>query len=217
MNAEIVLQVFLPYHETQNFARILAILTVPLESPYYAPFSSLVKKSQPIPRSYISNDISAKRDPSLRLLTDVVGLIKAALKEGVVHRALLAFWSGVVVDLLQTGGTRLENEEGTVKILVEAFVGVLTTKHGGKDVNVSAVFVALLNLPGCNVLSTRPPLTESSIGRSRLPGHSRSPPLTEKWCGPGATDLDLAGHVARATWMGEGSWTKGPRASCWFP
>jgi U3 small nucleolar RNA-associated protein 10 len=101
MNAELVLQVFLPYHESPNFARMLSILTIPPASPYFAPFAPLVKDAQTLPRAYIATAISPAKEPSLRLLNDVVGMVPLALREGVEHRALLNFWSASIVALLE--------------------------------------------------------------------------------------------------------------------
>ncbi len=145
MNADTVLQVFLPYHESPNFPRMLAILTFSPTSPYYAPYSALTKKAQPLPRSYITNMISSSRDPSLHLLSDLVGTVKQALDEGVMHRALLAFWTSTIVELLEKGRTGSGLSEGIVKILVEAFVIVMQSRGAGQDVNVGhqASIVAL--------------------------------------------------------------------------
>ena len=137
MNAETLLQVFLPYHSSPNFARILAILTIPTDSPYYAPFAPLVKKAQPIPRSYITAAIVPEREKSLRLLGDVMGMIKVALKEGVVHRALVAFWTGTFVELVEKSRAGKSVGEGLVKTLVEVFVDAMSTKDGGIEINVS--------------------------------------------------------------------------------
>jgi U3 small nucleolar RNA-associated protein 10 len=136
MNAEALLQAFLPYHSSPNFARMLAILTIPKESVYFVPFAPLVAKSQPIPRSYISDVISPEKEKSLRLLNDVASMVTVALKEGVAHRALLAFWTGVMVDLLEKARTGRSVGEGLVKVLVEVFAEILSTRNGGKDVNV---------------------------------------------------------------------------------
>jgi U3 small nucleolar RNA-associated protein 10 len=138
MNADAVLQVFLPYQESPNFARMLAILTIPTTSPYHAPFSPLIKSAQPLPRTYIATAISPARDRSLRLLNDVAGTIKVALDEDVVHRALLAFWTSTMVELLDKVRTGKGVNEGMVKIMVEAFVTILSNKGSGSDVCVSA-------------------------------------------------------------------------------
>ena len=137
MNAEVVLQVFMPYHSTPNFARILDILTLSKSSPYHAPFAPLVKDAQPIPRTYISSAISPQKDRSLRLAADVLGLVKRAQKEGVLYRALLSFWTGVIVDLLDQYQAGTTPSEGLVKLLIETFVDLLTAKGGGPDLNVS--------------------------------------------------------------------------------
>lgn len=140
------MQVFLPYHDSPNFARILAILSLPTSSPYSAPFAPLVKAAQQVPREYITTAISSARDPSLRLLTDVAESVKTAVKEQTVHRALLAFWTATLVDLLER--TRSSNgriAEGVVKVLVETFVNLLSIPHTGPEVN-AAIYPPLVLL-----------------------------------------------------------------------
>lgn len=157
MNAEVVLQVFLPYHDSQNFARMLAILTLPNSSPYHAPFAALAKKAQPVPRDYITNAVSSARDPSLRLLGDLVGSVKTALNEDVVHRALLAFWSATLVELIQRARTGAGGRmaEGVVKLFVEAFVTLLSTTRAGPEVN-AAVYPPLVLLTRTVYLADAP-------------------------------------------------------------
>lgn len=139
MNAETVLQVFLPYHDSPNFARMLAILTIPQTSVYHAPFAPLIKNAQPLKRAYIATAISPSRDRSLRLLRDVAGMVQAALLEKTVHRAMLGFWSATIVEMLENlRSTNQALSDGTVKTLLEAFVGILSSHAGGEDVNVGA-------------------------------------------------------------------------------
>lgn len=133
MNADLVLEVFLPYHASPNFPRMLSILTISPQSPYYAPFHPLIKDAQPLPRSYIATAISPAKEPSLRLLNDVVGMVPLALREDAVHRPMLNFWSATIVELLE----KKYGSEGSVKALVEAFVIVLSRPNAGLDVNVS--------------------------------------------------------------------------------
>ena len=137
MNAETLLQAFLPYHESQNFPRMLSILTLPITSRYRAPFAALIKAAQPIPRSYITTAISPERDRSLRLLNDVAGMIHKAMEEDIVHRALLGFWSSTMVDLVDKSRTGKSVNEEMVKILVETFVTILSTGGGSIDISVS--------------------------------------------------------------------------------
>lgn len=157
MNAETVIQVFLPYHESPNFARMLSILTIPPTSPYFAPFAPLIKDAQTLPRAYIATAISPAKEPSLRLLNATVGSVVEALREGVVHRALLNFWSATIVELLEKKNVT----EGLVKCLVEAFVGILSTIEGGQDVNVrhfsspSISNFILADSSGCCIPSSR--------------------------------------------------------------
>jgi U3 small nucleolar RNA-associated protein 10 len=157
MNADALLQTFLPYHDSQNFARMLAILTLPQTSPYHAPFAPLVKKAQPVPREYITNAVSSARDPSLRLLGNLVGSVQAALEEGVTHRALLAFWSATLVDLIQRARTGAGGRmpEGVVKLFVEAFVNLLSAHKAGPEVN-AAVYAPLVLLTRTIYLADAP-------------------------------------------------------------
>jgi U3 small nucleolar RNA-associated protein 10 len=155
MNAEVLLQVFLPYHDSSNFARVLAILTLPTTSAYHAPFAALAKKAQAVPREYIVSAISSARDPSLRLLTDVATSVKAAIDEDVVHRALLAFWSASLVDLLERHKATGRVPEGVVKILVEAFVTLVSRHAAGPEVN-AAVYPPLVLLARCVRLADAP-------------------------------------------------------------
>ncbi|RXK39692.1 hypothetical protein M231_03047 [Tremella mesenterica] len=146
MNVETVLQVFLPYHDSPNFARMLAILTIPQTSIYHAPFSSLVKDSQPVSRTYIANSISPTRDKSLRLLRDISGMLRQALQDGVAHRALSGFWTATLTELLENSrASRQSLSDGTVKVLVEACVEVMRFKGAGQDAN-AAVYPPLLLL-----------------------------------------------------------------------
>ncbi|GMK56611.1 hypothetical protein CspeluHIS016_0304510 [Cutaneotrichosporon spelunceum] len=157
MNAEALLQTFLPYHDSQNFARMLAILSLPQSSPYHAPFAPLVKKAQPVPREYITNVVSSARDPSLRLLGNLVGGVQVALEESVTHRALLAFWSATLVDLIQRARTGAGGRmpEGVVKLLVEAFVNLLSAHKAGPEVN-AAVYAPLVLLTRTVYLADEP-------------------------------------------------------------
>ena len=144
MNAETLLQAFLPYHGSQNFPRMLSILTLPTISRYHAPFAALIKSAQPLPRSYITTAISPERDRSLRLLNDVAGMVHKAQEEDVVHRALLGFWSSIMVDLVDKARTGKSVNEEMVKILVETFVTILSTAGGSVDISVSdSLFLAV--------------------------------------------------------------------------
>ncbi|WVR07984.1 hypothetical protein IAU60_005027 [Kwoniella sp. DSM 27419] len=145
MNAEVLLQVFLPYHESPNFPRILAILTIPKTSPYYAPFFPLIKDPQIVPRTYIARAISPAKDKSLHLLTDIAGLVQQAIKEKVTHRALLTFWTSVMIDLIDGGKAGKGLPEVLVKSLVETFVIILSMSNSGEDVN-AAVYPPLVLL-----------------------------------------------------------------------
>jgi U3 small nucleolar RNA-associated protein 10 len=207
MNAEVLLQVFLPYHASPNFARILAIISLPNESAYHVPFAPLVKNAQPVPRSYITTVIAPEREKSLRLLEDVAGMLSVAIAEGAVHRALIAFWSGVMVELIDKSAKGKGLSEGLVKVLVETFVTVLSTRSGGKDVNVSSLpsETATPLILGRRIPSAHPPDTIDLPRRRALRGHPHSSSLGRLWCGRISAFALPPGHLERSSKLGQRS------------
>ncbi|WVN90881.1 uncharacterized protein L203_106124 [Cryptococcus depauperatus CBS 7841] len=155
MNAEAILKVFLPYHGASNFPRLLAILNIPKSSPYYAPFSPLTKNAQTVPRSYIVTAISPTKDKSLTLLNDIIAMVQMSINDGSAHRAVLAFWSSTIVDLLEGARHGSGLDDKIVKVLVEAFVTMLETPNGGEDVN-AAVYPPLVLLTRTVTLADEP-------------------------------------------------------------
>lgn len=67
-------------------------------------------------------------------------MVQQAVKEGVVHHALLTFWTATMVDLLEGARHGKGANEGVVKQLVESFVTLLETPKAGEDVNVSNIW-----------------------------------------------------------------------------
>lgn len=187
MNVDEVLRAFLPYHESPNFPRILAILTIPKTSPYYATFAPLIKNAQPIPRSYIVTSISPAKDKSLVLLGDIASMVQQAIKEDVVHHALLTFWTATMVDLLEGARHGKGANEGVVKQLVESFVTLLETPKAGEDVNVSNLWcwyrveISDLLIAGCRLSSSRSPHSHSSSCRRTFPRHRIFSSYTGYW------------------------------------
>jgi len=177
MNAEVVLQVFLPYHQSPNFPRMLSILTIPKASRYFAPFDPLIKNAQPLPRSYITQSVSPSRDKSLRLLMDVAGMVQVALADNVVHRGLLAFWSATMVELIESERSGKGVGEGLVKVLVEAFVGILETPKGGQDVNVSLITASPILQADIRAVSRLPSLDFTRTIRSPSRRSIPCPPI----------------------------------------
>jgi U3 small nucleolar RNA-associated protein 10 len=151
MNVGAVIQAFLPYHESTQFPRILAILQLDPKSPYYNLLHPLQKTPQTLDRALIVRYMSPAKDSSLFVLQDIMNLLAQAEQERAVHRALVNFWGAVMLDFVER--MRLEKNgipEPVVKILVEGFIKVLSCQHGGADFAVSSYeewISLLLTLP----------------------------------------------------------------------
>lgn len=143
MNVGAVIQAFLPYHESSQFPRILAILKLDTKSPYYNLLHPLQKTPQTLDRALLVRYMSPAKDSSLFVLQDVMNLLAQAEQEKAVHRALVNFWGAVMLDFVDR--MRLEKNgipEPVVKVLVEGFIRVLSCQHGGPDFAVSGLEIA---------------------------------------------------------------------------
>jgi len=89
---------------------------------------------------------------------DVAGMVQVALADNVVHRGLLAFWSATMVELIESERSGKGVGEGLVKVLVEAFVGILETPKGGQDVNVSLLIASSILQADIRTVSRLPSL-----------------------------------------------------------
>lgn len=138
MNTGAVIQAFLPYHESSQFPRILAILKLDQKSPYYNLLHPLQKSPQVLDRALLVRYMSPAKDSSLFILQDIMNLLAQAEHERAVHRALINFWGAIMLDFVE----RMRSEkngipEPVVKILVEGYIKVLSCQHGGPDFAVS--------------------------------------------------------------------------------
>ncbi|KAJ9106769.1 hypothetical protein QFC19_003082 [Naganishia cerealis] len=153
MNVGAVIQAFLPYHESSQFPRILAILKLDQQSPYYNLLHPLQKTPQVLDRALLVRYMSPTKDSSLFVLQDVMNLLAQAEQERAVYRALVNFWGTVMLDFVER--MRLEKNgipEPVVKILVEGYIRVLSCQHGGPDFAVRSflevVMLSILKLGG---------------------------------------------------------------------
>jgi U3 small nucleolar RNA-associated protein 10 len=147
MNVAAVLEAFLPYHASTHFPRILAILVIPITSPFHALLQPLVKDPQPLTRSALITALGPSSDPSLRALREIMAFIPRAIEDKTVHRTLLTFWTGLTVDLVERqNGAKGGVQENVVRILVESFVVLLEAAGSnemtlGRDITVSLLAI----------------------------------------------------------------------------
>ncbi|KAJ9119655.1 hypothetical protein QFC22_003365 [Naganishia vaughanmartiniae] len=144
MNVGAVIQAFLPYHESSQFPRILAILKLDQKSPYYNLLHPLQKTPQVLDRALLVRYMSPAKDPSLFVLQDVMNMLAQAEQERAVHRALVNFWGTAILDFVER--MRMEKNgipEPVVKILVEGYIRALSCQHGGPDF-APAIYPSLL-------------------------------------------------------------------------
>ncbi|KAK2465147.1 hypothetical protein APHAL10511_002839 [Amanita phalloides] len=113
-NVEDVLALFLPYHETPHFAKMLSILHIKPNSTwgFLLPFKSA---AQPVPRLPLVTEMLRNTDVA-RFITS---LLPAALRKTRVHKVLLMFNAACLHDFI-TRSKALD--EGTVAFLLPAIL-----------------------------------------------------------------------------------------------
>ncbi|KZT03292.1 uncharacterized protein LAESUDRAFT_744673 [Laetiporus sulphureus 93-53] len=113
-NVEDVIRLFLPYHESPHFAKMVTILHIQEQSMFR--FLSAYKTTgKALPRSALVTEMLKNSD----LSRFISGLLLIALKENgpSVHKALVAFHTGVLLDFVAKSKIL---DEGTVAFLLTA-------------------------------------------------------------------------------------------------
>ncbi|KAF8654764.1 hypothetical protein AX16_003419 [Volvariella volvacea WC 439] len=117
-NVDVVLSLFLPYHESLHFAKMLTILHIEC-SPQWRFLLPVKKAAQSIPRIMLVNEMASNSDVA-RFITS---LLPNALSLGVVHRTLITFNAAVLHGFV----SRSKNlDESTVAYLLPAILKPLT-------------------------------------------------------------------------------------------
>ncbi|KAG6868786.1 hypothetical protein C0993_010713 [Termitomyces sp. T159_Od127] len=124
-NVEAVLSLFLPYHESPHFAKMLSILHIKQNSTwsFLLPFKSA---AQNLPRMSLVTEMLRNTDVS-RFVTS---LLPSALKEKRSHRVLLAFNAACLHDFISRSKAL---DEGTVAYLLPALLEPLQSTPPIKD------------------------------------------------------------------------------------
>ncbi|KAG5644278.1 hypothetical protein DXG03_008763 [Asterophora parasitica] len=124
-NVDAVLALFLPYHESPHFTKMISLLHIKQNSTwnFLLPFKSA---AQNLPRMSLVTEMLRNTDVS-RFVTS---LLPKALKEGHSHRVLLAFNAACLHDFVSRSQ---ELNEGTVAYLLLALVEPLQQKPAIRD------------------------------------------------------------------------------------
>jgi U3 small nucleolar RNA-associated protein 10 len=123
----------------------LAILNIPSTSAFYAVLQPLVKDPQPLTRSALITALGPASDPSLRALQEIMAFVPRAIEDSTVHRTLLTFWTGLVVDMIERQkGFKGGVQEGVVRILVESFVTLLQSASSDETAMAREIAVSLV-------------------------------------------------------------------------
>ncbi|KAG6888637.1 hypothetical protein C0992_007989 [Termitomyces sp. T32_za158] len=124
-NVEAVLSLFLPYHESPHFTKMLSILHIKQNSTwsFLLPFKSA---AQNLPRMSLVTEMLRNTDVS-RFVTS---LLPSALKEKRSHRVLLAFNAACLHDFISRSKAL---DEGTVAYLLPALLEPLQSTPPIKD------------------------------------------------------------------------------------
>ncbi|KAK0200852.1 hypothetical protein DFS33DRAFT_1386800 [Desarmillaria ectypa] len=113
-NVESVLSLFLPYHESPHFAKIVTILHIRPNSTwsFLIPFK---KAAQSVPRMALVKEMLKNSDVS----RFIVNLLPAAIKGGYSHRSLLAFNAATLHDYMMHSKAL---DDGTLAYLLPALL-----------------------------------------------------------------------------------------------
>ncbi|KAG6836982.1 hypothetical protein H0H93_016935 [Arthromyces matolae] len=124
-NVEAVLSLFLPYHESPHFTKMLSILHIKQNSTwsFLLPFKSA---AQNLPRMSLVTEMLRNSDVA-RFATS---LLPSALKEKRSHRVLLAFNAASLHDFISRSKSI---DEGTIAFLLPALLEPLQSKPPTRD------------------------------------------------------------------------------------
>ena len=146
MNVEGVLACFLPYHDSPQFVRILAILRIPyvfaplsVSSPYlsytnlpgpraFPPSKNsslsflLAPQSSHLPLTRHHLIASLTKDKSNDLLRLVTSLLPKAIEEECVHRTLVNFHAATLVAFIEHGGATRKVGDAELTVVVPSVV-----------------------------------------------------------------------------------------------
>jgi U3 small nucleolar RNA-associated protein 10 len=108
-NVKAVLGLFLPYHETPQFAQMLQLLQVD-KVPELKCLVPVKKALQTLPRHTLASYMLE----SPAFMTFVVTLLPVAIKKKTYHRALLAFWTASLVSYINGKDSVSQEELGVI-------------------------------------------------------------------------------------------------------
>ncbi|KAH7908681.1 hypothetical protein BJ138DRAFT_1128268 [Hygrophoropsis aurantiaca] len=114
-NVDDILALFLPYHDSLHFVKMLSILDIKPDS-MFAFLLPVKATSRPLPRSVLVKNMVANTD----LARYVASLLPDAMKDVHSHRALLSFNTAVMHDYL---ASQARLEEGTLAFVLPALLG----------------------------------------------------------------------------------------------
>ncbi|OCH90866.1 hypothetical protein OBBRIDRAFT_729952 [Obba rivulosa] len=143
-NVQDVLRLFLPYHESPHFAKMVTILHIKDASPFRF-LQAYKSDGKRVPRTSLVTEMTKNSD----LARFVSSLLPDSLKSGGegTHRALIAFHTGVLLDFIAKSQAL---NEGTVTHLLPASMEPLRFV-GGSDLKIKANLVQETIL-GCYLL-----------------------------------------------------------------
>ncbi|KAH9920883.1 armadillo-type protein [Epithele typhae] len=127
-NVPSVVSVFLPYHETPHFTKMVSILHIPDNSPIRF-LQAYKTAAKPLHRPLLINDMVTKPE----VVHFTAGILPVVLKDhsSGMHRALIAFHTGSLLEYIAKAKTLDEN---TMTVLLPAAVDPLQIASGTEQV-----------------------------------------------------------------------------------
>lgn len=133
-NVDQLMALILPFHETPQFAQMLQILKLDNNDKFTA-LQSVKKSLQPLPRQHFLT--AMVKSHSLLLWT--ANLLKPYTAEGMLHPALVSFWTASLVGYIDRMSTITENQ---MLILLPVIVdGLKAASSSSNDVRMAACLV----------------------------------------------------------------------------
>ena len=133
-NVSDVLALFLPYHESPHFAKMVSILTIDENTPFSF-LASYKAAGKPVSRTTLAAEMLKNRD----LARFVVGLLPEVLGThgGInVHRTLLCFNTSVLLEYISSAD-RKDLDAGTLAFLLPALLEPLKVEDEGRRLTVA--------------------------------------------------------------------------------
>lgn len=134
-NAEDILRLFLPYHDSPHFTKMVTILHIRPNSTFSF-LNAYKSAAQPLPRAALIKEMHQNVD----VARFVSSLLPTAIEHNYVHRTLVAFYVGAMLDFV---GKSKKLDDSVLAFLLPAMLVPLQAEgKSNKELTVSRVRIS---------------------------------------------------------------------------